>query len=169
MIPLSENAVAEAARGAPTRYRIEIGNDRLEYYPAVIDDPVPTGLQILELAKARPADEHIVFQLLANGLLEELRPDETTDLRTVGVEKFLVFRSDRSFRLELDGRVFEWGGVYISGRTLKTLAQVDPADYGVWLEVRGAEDRPIGDTDLVDLSAQGIERFFTGIVKTTEG
>lgn len=150
-------------------YRIAIGNDKLDYHKAVTDDPVPTGLQILELANARPADEHIVFQMLANGLLEELRPDETTDLRTAGVEKFLVFRSDRSFRLELDGRVFEWGGTFISGLTLKKLAQVDPAEYGVWLEVRGSEDRAIGDTDLVDLSAQGIERFFTGIVKTTEG
>jgi len=150
-------------------YRLAIGNDKLDYHQVVIDDPVPTGLQILELANARPADEHIVFQMLANGLLEELRPDETTDLRTAGVEKFLVFRSDRSFRLELDGRVFEWGGTFISGLTLKKLAQVDPAEYGVWLEVRGSEDRLIGDTDLVDLSAQGIERFFTGIVKTTEG
>jgi hypothetical protein len=121
------------------------------------------------LANARPADEHIVFQMLTNGLLEELRPDETTDLRTAGVEKFLVFKNDRSFRMELDGRVFEWGGTFISGLTLKKLAQVDPTEYGVWLEVRGSEDRPIGNTDLVDLSAQGIERFFTGIVKTTEG
>lgn len=166
--------VQDAAReGRPVRdhgsYRIAIGNDKLDYHQVVIDDPVPTGLQILELANARPADEHIVFQMLANGLLEELRPDETTDLRTAGVEKFLVFKSDRSFRLELDGRVFEWGGTFISGLTLKKLAQVDPAEYGVWLEVRGSEDRAIGDTDLVDLSAQGIERFFTGIVKTTEG
>jgi hypothetical protein len=166
--------IQEAARdGRVVRghgpYRIAIGDSKLDYHQAVIDDPVPTGSQILDLANARPADEHIVFQMLANGLLEELRPDETTNLRTAGVEKFLVFKSDRSFRLELDGRVFEWGGTFISGLTLKKLAQVDPAEYGVWLEVRGSEDRPIGDTDLVDLSAQGIERFFTGIVKTTEG
>lgn len=166
--------VQDAARGGRAvrsqgPYRIAIGDDKLNYHRAVIDDPVPTGLQILELANARPADEHIVFQMLTNGLLEELRPDETTDLRTAGVEKFLVFKSDRSFRLELDGRVFEWGGTFISGLTLKKLAQVDPTEYGVWLEVRGSEDRAIGDTDLVDLSAQGIERFFTGIVKTTEG
>ena len=57
----------------------------------------------------------------------------------------------------------------ISGMTLKKLAGVDPATYGVWLEVRGAEDRPIGDTEMVDLSAAGVERFFTGIKQTTEG
>lgn len=126
-------------------------------------------LKILEAADARPAIEHLVFQVLKNGLLEELRPDETTDLRARGIEKFLVFRSDRSFRFELDGRIFEWGATLMSGMTLKKLAGVDPATYGVWLEVRGAEDRPIGDTDMVDLSAVGVERFFTGIVQTTEG
>ena len=150
-------------------YRVQIGNEKLEFHPAVIDDPVPTGLKILEAADARPAIEHLVFQVLKNGLLEELRPDETTDLRARGIEKFLVFRSDRSFRFELDGRIFEWGATLMSGMTLKKLAGVDPATYGVWLEVRGAEDRPIGDTEMVDLSAVGVERFFTGIIQTTEG
>lgn len=151
-------------------YQVQIGNERLEFRSAVIDDPVPTGLQVLEAAHARPANEHLVFLVLGNGLLEELRPDETTDLRAKGIEKFLVFRNDRSFRFELDGRMFEWGGTFISGATLKKLAGIDPKNYGVWLEVRGAgEDRPIGDTDLVDLSAPGVESFFTGIVQTTEG
>ncbi|ODT86214.1 MAG: hypothetical protein ABS69_00205 [Nitrosomonadales bacterium SCN 54-20] len=151
------------------QYQVRIGNERLEFYSAMIEDPVPTGLQILEVAEARPTDEHLVFQMLKNGQLEELRPDETTDLRANGTEQFLVFRNDRSFRFELDGRIFEWGGRCISGITLKKLAKVDPATYGVWLEVRGAEDRPISDADQVDLSAVGIERFFTGIMQTTEG
>ena len=169
-----ENVLEALHTGRPVRqngpYLVEIGNERLEYHQAAINDPVPTGLQILDAAHARPADEHLVFQVLKNGLLEELRPDETTDLRTKGIEKFLVFRNDRSFRFELDGRWFEWGGTYISGLTLKKLVGVDPKTYAVWLAVRGAgEDRPIGDTELVDLSAPGVERFFTGIVQTTEG
>jgi len=150
-------------------YRFRIGDDQLRFRSVVIEDPVPTGRQILDLAEARPVDEHLVFQVLKNGLLEELRLDETTDLRERGIEKFLIFRNDRSFRFELDGRRFEWGGTYISGMTLKTLADVDPATYGVWLELRGAEDRPISDSELVDLSEEGVERFFTGIVQTTEG
>lgn len=150
-------------------YRVEIGNERLEYHQAVIDDPVPTGLQITEAAGVHHADEYLVFQVLNTGMLEELRPDETTDIRAKGVEKFLIFRNDRSFRFELDGRIFEWGGTFISGLTLKKLAGVDYAKYGVWLEVRGTDDRPIGNNELIDLSAIGIERFFTGIVQTTEG
>lgn len=167
---VQEAALAGCSIHQHDLHEVLIGNEKLEFHSAVIDDPVPTGAQILEVAHARPADEHLVFQVLNSGLLEELRPDETTDLRTKGVEKFLVFRNDRSFRFELDGRMFEWGGNLISGLTLKKLAGVDPKDYGVWLEVRGAgEDRPIADKDLVDLSAPGTERFFTGIVQTTEG
>jgi len=150
-------------------YRILIGNDRLEFVPYQIDDPIATGRQLLDLAKCRPADEHILFQLLHDGLLEEIRLEETTDLRERGIEKFIAFRSDRSFRFLLDGRQFEWGGTYITGLTLKKLAEVDPATHGVWLVVRGHEDRKIGNNELVDLSEPGVEKFFTGVEQTTEG
>ena len=111
----------------------------------------------------------MVFQLLRNGLLEELRATETTDLRKSGVERFLVFKGSASYRFELDGRVVEWGKPVISGLVLKKLADVDPATYGVWLEVRGADDKPIDDTDLIDLAPEGLEHFFTGMKQTTEG
>ena len=166
--------IQEAARECrPVRphgpWRIRIGDEHLEFRQAVIDDPVPTGLQLLELAGARPPEEFMVFQLLRNGQLEELRATETTDLRKSGVERFLVFKGSASYRFELDGRVVEWGKPVISGLVLKKLAEVDPATYGVWLEVRGADDKPIDDTDLVDLAPEGLERFFTGMKQTTEG
>lgn len=166
--------IAEARKsGRPLRphgpYRIEFGNEHLDYRPGLVRDPVPTGRQLLDAAGARPVEEHILLQLLTDGLLEEIRLDETTDLRGKAIERFLVFRSDRSFRFELDGRQLEWGATVISGVTLKTLAGVDPKTYGVWLEVRGDDDRSIGDAELVDLAAKGVERFFTGIVQTTEG
>jgi len=150
-------------------YRILVGNDRLEFEPYQIADPIVTGRQILDLTKCRPADEYILLQLLHDGLLEEIRLEETTDLRERGIEKFIVFRSDRSFRFMLDGRQFEWGGLFITGLTLKRLAKVDPSTHGVWLVVRGSEDRKIGDSELVDLSLPGVEKFFTGIDQTTEG
>ena len=166
--------VEEAVRACrPVRphgpWRIQIGDEHLDFRPSVIDDPVPTGLQLLELVNARPPEEHMVFQLLRGGELEELRATETVDLRNSGVERFLVFKGSASYRFELDGRVIEWGKPMISGLVLKKLAGVDPTTYGVWLEVRGGEDRPIDDRELVNLSCDGLERFFTGIVQTTEG
>ena len=161
------------AAGRPVRehgpYRVQIGDEQLAYRPALIQDPVPTGRQVLEAAGAQPVVEYSVFQVLQNGQLEGLRLDETTDLRTRGVEKFLIFHSDRSFRLDVDGVVFEWGTGRIYGRVLKVLAKVDLTTYGVWQEIPGKDDLAIGDEQFADLTANGVERFFTGIVKTTEG
>lgn len=177
MAPLDDDIedIAECiAEGrAPRRhgpYGIGIGNADLDYRPARIEAPTPTGRQIMDAAGIRKLDEHIVFQVLRNGELEELRPDETVDLRTAGVERFLVFKSSASYRIDLDGRVTEWGAPAITGRVLKRLAGVDPARYGVWLENRdGGEDQPIGDEEIVRLDGTGLERFFTGVTQTTEG
>ena len=48
----------------------------------------------------------------------------------------------------------------ISGMTLKKLASVDPQPTGVWQKyaVR-RQDRRIGDTEMVDLSAMGVNAF----------
>ena len=149
-------------------YRVAVGGENLEFRGVLIEDPVPTGRQILSASDARPADEHLVFQILRNGDLEELRLDETTDLRAGNVERFLVFKSTESFRLEVDSRRFEWGACAISGHVLKRLVGA-PESYGVWLEMSDEPDRPIDDNELVPLDEKGLERFFTGPVQTTEG
>jgi hypothetical protein len=168
-----EDVAAAIAAGRKPRlqgpYRVEVGDAELAFRPVRIDDPVPTGRQILEAAGVRRIEEYLLFLVLSNGELEELRLDETTDLRGGGVARFLIFASAESYRIELDRKVFEWGACAISGRVLKRLAGVDPATYGVWLEVRGGEDQPIGDSELIRLDGKGLERFFTGITQTTEG
>ncbi|WP_421793659.1 multiubiquitin domain-containing protein [Hydrocarboniphaga effusa] len=148
-------------------YRVKVGDAELNYQDVVIPDPVPTGQQILDAAKLRPTLQYSLYQVLTNGLLEELRPDETTDLRANGVERFLAFRSDRSFRFQLDGRVFDWGFTFISGRTLKKLAGVDIQATDVWLEVRNDADRLIDDKEFFDLSAPEVEKFYTAQRKLT--
>ncbi|MEL6787874.1 MAG: multiubiquitin domain-containing protein [Cyanobacteria bacterium J06607_15] len=145
-------------------YRIKIDE---QYYE--VSDPVITGRQLLNEAAKRPVVEYLIFQFLHNGQLEEIRLDETADLRQPGLEKFLTFKSDRSFRFVIDGCRFEWGAPLITGHKLKQLAQVDPKSYGIWLEVRGDEDRLVADNELIDLEADGVERFFTGVMTTTEG
>ena len=111
-------------------YRIQIDEK-----PYIVNDPVITGLQLLDLVGKRPANEYLIFQVLQGGQLEEIRLDETTDLRKLGLERFITFASDRSFRLVIDGRRLEWGRPLLNGLELKKLAGVDPATYGIWLEV----------------------------------
>jgi hypothetical protein len=102
-------------------YRIQIDETSYE-----VDDPVIAGLQLLDTAGKRPSDEYLIFQRLQNGQLEEIRPDETVDLRKPGIEAFITWQSDRSFRFVIDGRKFEWGIPLITGLKLKQLAGVDP-------------------------------------------
>jgi hypothetical protein len=133
------------------------------------EDPIITGQQLLDLAGKHPTDQRLVYQLLQNGQLEGIRPDETVDLRKPGIEKFLTFDTDRTFFFTLDGQKFEWLAPNITGRKLKDLAKVDSATYEVWQEVRGADDRAIQDTEIISLEPKGTERFFTGKKTTTEG
>ncbi|HAZ46386.1 MAG TPA: hypothetical protein DDW76_33960 [Cyanobacteria bacterium UBA11369] len=146
-------------------YKVQI--DNVGY---TLEDPVVTGQQLLDKAAKRPADEYLIFQLLSDGQLEEIRLDETVDLRRYGIEKFITWHSDRSFFFVIDGRRFQWGAPVITGLKLKQLAGVDPVAYGVWLEVRGSgDDRLIANNEQVDLQRPGIEQFFTGKTATTEG
>jgi Multiubiquitin len=143
---------------------------KIDQITFVVDDPVVTGQQLLDLANKRPADQYLIYQVLQTGHMEGIRPDETIDLRKPGIEKFLTFASDRAFFFTLDGRKFEWAAAAISGRKLKDLAGInDPVTYEVWQEVRGSDDRAIGDRDFVSLESPGTERFFTGKKTTTEG
>ena len=150
-------------------YQVMIGNEHLNFTPATIEDPTPTGRQIIEGAGFRKAEEHLVFQMLRSGELEELRLEETTDLRRGQVERFLVFPSAESFRFDIDGKRLEWGHTVISGRVLKKLAGVDPEKFAVWQVIPGKDDIQVGDTDLVCLADAGLEHFFTGVCQTTEG
>jgi hypothetical protein len=149
----------EVRRHGP--YRVLIGDEALQFEPRVIADPVPTGTQILEAAGVTSPTEYVAYQILKSGLLEELRPDETTDLRESRVERFIVFRTDRSFRFLLNDRSFDWGVRHITGLTLKKLASVDLTGNDVWLDVPGGVSRLIGDMEFADLAAPGVERFYT--------
>ena len=127
-----------------------------------------TGRQVIEVASKRPADEYLVFQVLKDGGLRELRLEDITDLRDGGVERFLVFHSSELYRFELDGRVMEWGAPAIFEAVLRTLASI-PANYNIWQERRGEEDLLLPRTAKADLALKGLERFYTGIDQTTAG
>ena len=147
-------------------YGIQVGDENLDFRPLVINEAQPTGKQILEAAGKQPPIEYALFRVLADGLLEEVSLEETTDLRTHGAEKFMAFRSSTIYRFEFNGRSFEWGAARISGRTLKKLAEVEVTTHDVFqLEHQG--ERFIDDKELVDLSKPGLERFVARAIDIT--
>lgn len=166
-----EDVYAAVTAGRPVRehgpFGIQIGDPSMHFVPQVVNDPMVTGSQILAISGARPASEFLVFQVLRDGALEVIRPEETVDLRSAGAEKFLVFRSDRSFRFFLDERAFDWGASHISGATIKRLAGVPSATTDVWFDAAGGQDRLVEDKEMVDLAISGTERFITRSIRIT--
>lgn len=74
----------------------------------------------------------------------------------------------KEYHLVIDHHPHTWPEKLISGAQIKALAGVDPS-YGVWQEVAGGHDLEIQDTQSVDLSHEGVEKFFTAKKQTTEG
>ena len=141
-------------------YRFLVGDALFRFAPVICDDASHTGRSLLELAALTPVESHVVFVVQADGLLEEIRLEETVDLRD-GVEKFLAFKSDRIFRLMVNGHDYQWGGPFVSGATVLKLAKADPSADGVWQIGADGEERRIGPTELVDLAQPGVETFVT--------
>ena len=146
------------------RFQVAVAEADFDFRGLEVDDPKPTGRQLLAVAGFRPPEEHLVFQVLDDGALEERRLDETVDLREQRAERFIAFRSDRSFRVEVDERRFEWGDDRLTGLIAKQLVGADPARTGVWLERRDGPDLFVEDADVVGLAGEGVEKLRTGPV-----
>ncbi|ALV74870.1 MULTISPECIES: multiubiquitin domain-containing protein [Acinetobacter] len=151
-----ENRPLKAANG----YRISVGIDNVNFQQAFVSDPVPTGRQILSVVGLDDRDEVTLYAILPSGEFEDIRLNETFDLRGREVERFIAFRTDREFKLTLDGRQLKWGRSAIEANNLYVLSGISP-DQAVFLEVRGGTDRLIEPDELLDLTAPGIEHFIT--------
>lgn len=158
---MSVNATNPPGEGHIETYDLAVGNGKLEFQTVQFTDPAPDAGQILDKAGHEPPDAYAVIALLPNGATEDLRPNEPFDLRGRGVEKVLVFETDRLFRFELNRRLLVWGERYISGRILKLLAGVDPDGFDVFQDVPGGQDILIGDGTELDLDKPGVERLGT--------
>jgi hypothetical protein len=160
-----EDVGAAVREGRPVRqaraYRIEVSNESLDCRAITLTDPVPLGRQILAAAGGEPVDAYSLFAILPSGDFEDIRLDEPFDLRQRGAERFVMFQTDREFKLTLDNDQLQWGKPVISGAALYKLAKAKESD-AIFLEVRGGgEDRLIERTELIDLTKPGIERFYT--------
>jgi len=151
-----EGPMAERHRAG---FAIKIAGPKLNFRAVTIDDPKPTGSQIVAAAGYKPVDHYAVLQWLPTGDLEPLRLNETTDLRERGVERFIIAKTDRAFFFVLEGERQEWLVPFINSITLKRLAGKDPEAFAVFLEREGEPDREIDDDDMVDLSEDGLETF----------
>ena len=61
----------------------------------------------------------------------------------------------------LNGGDYQWGGAFITGATVLSLARLDAAAHQVWMQGEDGARRRIGLSELVDLSEPGVEVFIT--------
>lgn len=153
---LREGRALRPARG----YRFLLSQGDLNFQSCVVSDPVPLGRQLLEAAALNPRDGYSLVAILPSGDFEEVRLNEPFDLRERGAERFIVFQTDRDFKLTLNDNELRWGKPVISGTILYNLAKPGEGE-GVFFEVPGGEDRLVEYGDLIDLTQPGIERFST--------
>jgi hypothetical protein len=141
-------------------YQILVAQNGLNFSHRFVRDPIPLGRQILESAGLDPRSDYSLFAILDNGDFEDVRLDESIDLRVRGAERFVAFATDRDYKLTINGGSVAWGKPAIKGAQLYALAKAD-GDMDVYQEVRGGIDRLIDPSELIDLMAPGIERFIT--------
>ena len=125
-----------------------------------IDDPVPTGRQILTAAKKIPVDNHLLLLIDDKGVLDEVNLDEPVDVYHRGVEQFIAFNSDRLFYVDLNGQRFPWGQAQIRENMLRWVGGVAD-DQAIWLERRTEPDQFIADGESVELDEAGLEKLYT--------
>lgn len=156
------------SQGNDPRFRVLIADEDLNFKKHVFDDPKVLGRQLIEAVGGHPVDEHVAIAILPNGDFEDIRLDESYDLRGRGAEKVLVARTDRVFKFKIDDKDLEWPRACITGFVLRKLADL-PANYNLWQEIPGQQDQKISDGDVINLADKGVERFISLIDQTTEG
>jgi hypothetical protein len=139
-------------------YRIRFGLENTSFSNIDVTDPIPTGRQILASASLDDREGYFLYAILESGDFEEIRLNETFDLRGRGAERFIAFKTDRDYKFTLNGRQLAWGRADILGSVLHDLANAGPDD-AVFLEVRGGEDLLISHDEYFNLDAPGVEHF----------
>jgi hypothetical protein len=142
------------------KYQIEVIDQDFNVHSVFIDDPIPTGRQILEAANHSPVNEYMLLMFQETGMLEEVNLSEKVDIYQQGVEKFIAFLSDRIFYFELDGRRYPWGSKFINEAELRAVGRISEG-YELWMEYRKEKDKRLGQGDKVDLSENGLEKIYS--------
>ena len=78
-------------------------------------------------------------------------------------------KPEKTYKILIDHKPHEWPNPVITGADIKQLAGVDQSAFEAWQDVPGPEDLLIDNTDEVDLTKPGNEKFFVIKKSTTEG
>lgn len=159
-----ENIALSRQEGRPLRpadhYLIQVLDPNGQSSLVEIDDPVPTGRQILVAAGKTPVENHLLLLFDDKGVLEEVNLDESVDVYQRGVEQFIAFNSDRLFYVALNGQRFPWGQANIIENVLRLVGGIAD-NQAIWIERRTEPDQLLASGECVDLDEPGLEKLYT--------
>lgn len=125
-----------------------------------LNDQTPTGEQILAAARLRPAADYALIRWPECGPTNEVALDDVLNLPQRGpMAEFFAAKADGVRYFTLDEERYAWAGP-LNVETIRRIGRVDD-QMAVWLELTDEVDRLLAPGEVVDLTAQGVERLYT--------
>ena len=121
-----------------------------------IVEPVLDGRRILAATGFKPAEDHVLVQLLRPGA-RSVGLDERVELKRKCGRVFRAFKSDRIFRFTIDDRGYVWGAAVISEPDLRAIAVVGVE--AVLVVERAGKAITLADGDVLKLEDAGTEHL----------
>jgi hypothetical protein len=123
------------------------------------EDPMPQGEQILAVAGYEPVDEYVLIEEASIGS-RLVSLDETVELKSDVVARFLAFRSGEVFMFTVNTHGYQWGRSDIREDELREIAHVPATEQLVLLR---DDEAPllVSEGEIVSLKARGVEHFRT--------
>jgi hypothetical protein len=142
---------------AADKFQLDVSDETFQFITLSFgrDDEV-TASQIAEKFGAHPVSQFKILQQLDTGEIETKRPNETTNLRGDGRERFFVIRADRTFGFTVDGLAMEWP-LPIPGAHLRALVHAKDDEEVVRVTPEGF--MPVDDDDIVSFEDPETEEF----------
>lgn len=156
---MDRNKPSEVRKHPSQRFNIEVANQSLAFVPVSITDATLTGAQLASAAGHKDLASIIVLQILSDGSLEDIGLQETVQLdeRT---NRFIIVKSDRTYRFVLNGQRLEWPCPVITGAQIRILGQIEE-NHSLFLQLNKKADREIEPHNLVNLDAPGVEELYS--------
>ncbi len=149
----------EVRKHPSSGFNIEVADQSLAFVPVSIDDATPTGAQLASAAGHKDLAAMIVLRMFADGSLEDISLQEIVQLSDEA-NRFIIVKSDRTYRFVLNGQRLEWPCAVITGAQIRKLGQIEK-NQSLFLEQTKKADREIASHDLVNLDDPGVEKLYT--------
>lgn len=120
-----------------------------------IGDATPTPEQILETFGLRPAQDYVLLIRDRHGV-SELPLGHAIDIGDRRAEQFFAFKTDRTYKVELNGDRFTWGATTISAKLLRILGRV-PDTHQLHISRKDEPDLVLDHDAVVNLAAADLE------------